>query len=48
MPRQADKFFKYIWDARDREVDVEFDLYYFCFIAGIATGCECQAKMHPL
>ena len=38
MPRQADKFFKNIWDTRIREVDVEFDLYYFCFIAGIATG----------
>lgn len=35
IPRNAlDDFFKLI----KNEVDLDFDLYYFCFIAGIAAG----------
>ncbi|MFC1954002.1 hypothetical protein ACFLU7_00390 [Chloroflexota bacterium] len=35
IPRKAlNEFFKLIRN----EVDLEFDLYYFCFMAGIATG----------
>jgi len=35
IPRKAiNEFFKLIRS----EVDLEFDLYYFCFMAGIATG----------